>query len=158
MASAYQAIVQRPGDLWIGWIAGIPGISAQATTHDGLLENLRATLREASDVNCHQTLAPFDGTLEEVSSVSVGSAADSGWAHCNMPRHVLLSHLLDEGCALIREGLHASWWANSSITRQCAVPDLTEFAFIGIHFDLVQKICRDLQIEELVATIVSRFR
>ena len=47
----YTAVVKQDGDLWIGWIEEIPGVNCQEKSREELLETLRATLREAIEMN-----------------------------------------------------------------------------------------------------------
>lgn len=47
----YTAAIQRDGDLWIGWVEEIPGVNAQGTTRQALLENLKSALTEALEMN-----------------------------------------------------------------------------------------------------------
>lgn len=51
MASSFTAVVQRDGNWWVGWIEEIPGVNAQATTREQLLEDLRVALIEALEMN-----------------------------------------------------------------------------------------------------------
>jgi predicted RNase H-like HicB family nuclease len=51
MNSLYTAVIKHDGDWWIGWIQEIPGVNCQEASRDGLLENLKITLREALEFN-----------------------------------------------------------------------------------------------------------
>jgi mRNA interferase HicA len=60
-----------------------------------------------------------------------------------MKRHVLLRHLSDNGCELLREGGKHSVYVNRDTRRSTTVPRHRE-----INDFLARKICRDLQISE----------
>ncbi len=47
----YTAVVKQDGECWIGWIEQIPGVNCQEQSRDELLETLRVTLQEATDMN-----------------------------------------------------------------------------------------------------------
>lgn len=47
MDSRYNAIVQRNGRWWVGWIKEIPGVNSQAHTRVELIANLQSALEEA---------------------------------------------------------------------------------------------------------------
>ena len=38
METGYTAIVKRDGDWWIGWVEEIPGVNAQETSKEELLD------------------------------------------------------------------------------------------------------------------------
>ena len=60
-----------------------------------------------------------------------------------MKRKVLLRHLREHGCLLLREGgRHSVYW-NPATKRTSTVPRHSE-----IHEFLARKICRDLDISE----------
>jgi predicted RNase H-like HicB family nuclease len=46
----YTAVVRRTADCWIGWVAEVPGVNAQAATRDELLADLRSALEEALEL------------------------------------------------------------------------------------------------------------
>ena len=58
-----------------------------------------------------------------------------------MRRRLLLAHLRDYGCELLREGRRHSIWFNLATNRQTSVPRHTE-----INEYMARKICRDLGI------------
>jgi mRNA interferase HicA len=58
-----------------------------------------------------------------------------------MKRRMLISHLLQHGCELVREGGNHSWWRLRATTRRSAVPRHAEVDDL-----LVKKICKDLGI------------
>jgi hypothetical protein len=67
MKESYSAVVKKSGDWWIGWIAEVPGVNCQESTHEELLESLRVTLREALELNRQEALeAAGDGYAEEL--------------------------------------------------------------------------------------------
>jgi hypothetical protein len=100
----------------------------------------------------------FDGSFEEIDSLPHRRGVEPGALDCNIKRHDLLSYLLNQGCVLMGEGASQSWWANPAKGRRCAVPHLTDLAFLGIDSHLAGKICRDLEIDELVDSIITPFR
>jgi predicted RNase H-like HicB family nuclease len=51
MSSQYNAIVQRDGPWWIGWIQEIPGVNSQGATREDLLDSLQSALTEALEMN-----------------------------------------------------------------------------------------------------------
>ena len=51
MTQTYTAVIKQSGSWWIGWIEEVPGINCQERTKEELLETLRATLREAVELN-----------------------------------------------------------------------------------------------------------
>lgn len=51
MGNNYTAVVKKSGKWWIGWIEEVPGVNCQERTRKNLLESLRATLREALELN-----------------------------------------------------------------------------------------------------------
>ncbi len=66
MQNEYTAVVQRDGDLWIGWIQEIPGVNAQGTTKEELMENLRSALIEILDMNRADARGAAGDDFEEV--------------------------------------------------------------------------------------------
>jgi mRNA interferase HicA len=56
-----------------------------------------------------------------------------------MKRRQLLRHLRANGCELLREGGHHSWWHNLEQNRRSAVPRHTEISNV-----LANKVCKDL--------------
>jgi len=57
MNTEYTAIIKQSGDWWIGWVEEIPGVNCQEKTHEGLLESLRITLKEALEFNRQDAIA-----------------------------------------------------------------------------------------------------
>jgi predicted RNase H-like HicB family nuclease len=51
MPNTYNAITNRDGDWWIGWIEEIPGVNCQERTREELLETLKVTLKEVLEFN-----------------------------------------------------------------------------------------------------------
>jgi mRNA interferase HicA len=58
-------------------------------------------------------------------------------------RRDLIRHLIQHGCAMLREGGRHSWWHNPVLNRRSAVPRHTE-----VNELLARKICKDLGIPE----------
>jgi mRNA interferase HicA len=58
-----------------------------------------------------------------------------------MKRSVLLAHLREHGCELLREGARHSWWHHPVLNKRSAVPRHNEVIDI-----LARKICKDLGI------------
>ncbi|HEY8751140.1 MAG TPA: type II toxin-antitoxin system HicB family antitoxin [Tepidisphaeraceae bacterium] len=65
--STYNAIIQRDGEWWIGWVEEIPGVNSQGATREELLENLRSALEEAIEMNRADARAAAKGGFEEAS-------------------------------------------------------------------------------------------
>ena len=42
----YRAIIKEVDDWWIGWLVDLPGVNAQETTKEGLIEALRIGAQE----------------------------------------------------------------------------------------------------------------
>lgn len=63
----YTAVIQRDGPWWIGWVEEIPGVNAQGSTREELVENLRSALSEALEMNRADALAAAADDHEEVS-------------------------------------------------------------------------------------------
>lgn len=61
-----------------------------------------------------------------------------------MKRQYLISHLLKEGCMLIREGAKHSVFFNPSMKKSSTVPRHNE-----VNDFLARKICRDLGVKEI---------
>lgn len=66
LMNEYTAAIQRDGDLWIGWIEEIPGVNGQGTTREELLEDLRAALIEALELNRESARSAAGSDFEEV--------------------------------------------------------------------------------------------
>jgi predicted RNase H-like HicB family nuclease len=67
MAAKYNAVIQRHGEWWIGWIEEVPGVNSQGKTREELLDNLRDALEEAIEMNRADAKAAATGAFEEVS-------------------------------------------------------------------------------------------
>lgn len=67
MTAGYSAVVQKDGDVWIGWVEEVPGVNSQGQTREELLENLRDALLEALEMNRADARAAARGAFEEVS-------------------------------------------------------------------------------------------
>lgn len=59
-----------------------------------------------------------------------------------MKRKILIRHLSQQGCVLLREGSRHSIWKNKSSREMAAVPRHNEVKEI-----MVRKICKDLGIK-----------
>jgi len=57
MNNEYTAVIKQDGEWWIGWIEEVPGVNCQERTREDLIESLRVTLREASDLNKEDALS-----------------------------------------------------------------------------------------------------
>ena len=53
----YTAVMKQGGDAWIGWVQEVPGVNAQESSRDELLTSLKASLREALEMNRADALA-----------------------------------------------------------------------------------------------------
>ena len=51
MANTYTAITKKDGGWWIGWIEEVPGVNCQERTREELIASLKATLKEAIELN-----------------------------------------------------------------------------------------------------------
>jgi predicted RNase H-like HicB family nuclease len=67
MESNYNAIIQRDGKWWIGWVEEVTGVNSQGATRDELMDNLRSALKEALKMNRADAVAAVKGEYEEVS-------------------------------------------------------------------------------------------
>jgi hypothetical protein len=65
MRTDYTAVVKQVGAWWIGWIEEILGVNCQESTHEELLNSLRATLREALELNKEDALAAAGADFQE---------------------------------------------------------------------------------------------
>ena len=63
---AYNAIIRRDGEWWIGWIEEVPGVNSQGATREELLDNLREALSEALEMNRHDARSAAGSDFEEV--------------------------------------------------------------------------------------------
>jgi predicted RNase H-like HicB family nuclease len=68
--ATYQAVIQRDGDWWVGWVEEIPGVNSQGATREELLENLQSALEEAIEMNRADALAAATGAYEEASLIA----------------------------------------------------------------------------------------
>ncbi|MBK1642670.1 hypothetical protein CKO12_12475 [Chromatium okenii] len=57
MNPVYTAVVKQEDDCWVGWIEEVPGVNCQEKTHEGLLDSLRITLKEAIEFNREDALS-----------------------------------------------------------------------------------------------------
>jgi len=63
---AYNAIIRRDGEWWIGWIEEVPGVNAQGATREELMANLREALLEALEMNRDEARNAAGSDFEEV--------------------------------------------------------------------------------------------
>ena len=68
--ATYQAVIQRDGEWWVGWVEEIPGVNSQGATRAELLENLQSALEEAIEMNRADARAATTGAYEEASLVA----------------------------------------------------------------------------------------
>ena len=64
--STYTAVVKHDGDWWIGWVEEVPGVNAQESTREELLDSLRAVLQEALEMNRAEARAAAGSGYEEL--------------------------------------------------------------------------------------------
>jgi predicted RNase H-like HicB family nuclease len=62
----YTAVIQKDGNLWVGWIEEITGVNSQGSTREELLENLQSALTEALQMNRLDALNAAGNVFEEV--------------------------------------------------------------------------------------------
>ncbi len=67
MNANYNAVIQRDGKWWIGWVEEVPGVNSQGATRHELIKNLRSALKEALEMNRADAVAAVKGEHEEVS-------------------------------------------------------------------------------------------
>jgi predicted RNase H-like HicB family nuclease len=65
MHEEFSAVIKQDGKWWIGWIEEIPGVNCQEATHDGLIENLKITLKEALEFNRREALEAAESNYKE---------------------------------------------------------------------------------------------
>ncbi len=63
---AYNAIIQKDGPWWIGWVEEVPGVNSQGATRDELLANLREALEEALEMNREDARKAAGESFEEI--------------------------------------------------------------------------------------------
>jgi predicted RNase H-like HicB family nuclease len=51
METSFNAVIQRDGRWWVGWVEEVPGVASQGETREELLENLQSALAEALEMN-----------------------------------------------------------------------------------------------------------
>ena len=81
--ASYTAVIRQDGACWIGWSAEIPGVNAQESSREELLESLRDVLREALEFNRNDALeAAGPGAKELCSACETQRSAslpDGSW-------------------------------------------------------------------------------
>lgn len=65
MNQQYTAVIKHDAGWWIGWIEEIPGVNCQESTRAELVETLRATLKEALDLNRDEAIRSAGKNFEE---------------------------------------------------------------------------------------------
>ena len=65
MEKEYTAVIKRDGDWWIGWIEEVSGVNCQEATHEGLIESLKVTLREALEFNRQEAISAAESDYSE---------------------------------------------------------------------------------------------
>jgi hypothetical protein len=65
MHEEFSAVIKQDGKWWIGWIEEIPGVNCQEATHDGLIETLRITLKEALEFNRREAIEAAQSNYKE---------------------------------------------------------------------------------------------
>ena len=65
MNANYTAVLKEDTGWWIGWIEEVPGVNCQEKTRDELIESLRATLREALELNRSDAIDAAGDDFEE---------------------------------------------------------------------------------------------
>ncbi|MDF0650734.1 MAG: hypothetical protein P0121_04580 [Nitrospira sp.] len=51
MQQNYTTAIKQDAGWWIGWIEEVPGVNCQEASREGIVETLRAALREALELN-----------------------------------------------------------------------------------------------------------
>ncbi len=68
----YNAVIERHGDGWIGWIRDVPGVNCQEKTRAALLKTLRVTLAEALEFQQAGALRTSDEDFLEAAVHELG--------------------------------------------------------------------------------------
>lgn len=66
LMNQYTAAIQQDGELWVGWIEEIPGVNGQGASRAELLDDLRAALIEALQMNRDAAKSAAGSDFEEV--------------------------------------------------------------------------------------------
>jgi predicted RNase H-like HicB family nuclease len=66
ISPAYNAVIRRDGDWWIGWIEEVSGVNCQGATREELVANLREALSEAIEMNRLDARGAAGSDFEEV--------------------------------------------------------------------------------------------
>jgi len=64
--ASYTAVIRQDGPWWIGWVEEVPGVNAQESSREELLESLRDVLREALEFNRNDALEAAGPGAEEL--------------------------------------------------------------------------------------------
>jgi hypothetical protein len=65
-SSSHAAVIRKHRPWWIGWVEEIPGVNAQETSREAILESLRDVLREALEFNRLDALESAGPGAEEL--------------------------------------------------------------------------------------------
>ena len=63
--STYTAVIKHNAPWWIGWVAEVPGVNAQAASREQLLDDLRSALAEAIEFNRAEARRAAETDYEE---------------------------------------------------------------------------------------------
>lgn len=66
MNQNYTAVVKKDGDWWIGWVEEVPGVNAQESSREMLLDSLREILAEALAMNREEARQAAGSVYEEL--------------------------------------------------------------------------------------------
>ncbi|WP_094556618.1 hypothetical protein [Synechococcus sp. 1G10] len=66
MSQNYTAVIKQDGDWWIGWVEEVPGVNAQESNRESLLDSLREILSEALAMNREEARQAAGGGYEEL--------------------------------------------------------------------------------------------
>ena len=69
VANRYTAVTKQDGDWWIGWVEEVPGVNCQERTREDLLVSLKATLKEALQLNREEAIKAATSDYTEVELV-----------------------------------------------------------------------------------------
>jgi predicted RNase H-like HicB family nuclease len=65
MNNEYTAVMKEEGGWWIGWIEEVPGVNCQERSREELIESLKATLKEALELNKQDALKAAGSDFHE---------------------------------------------------------------------------------------------
>ncbi|HKV97317.1 MAG TPA: type II toxin-antitoxin system HicB family antitoxin [Gammaproteobacteria bacterium] len=67
MQTSYTAVIKQNCPWWIGWVEEVPGVNCQEASREELLESLRTTLAEATEMNREEARRAAGKGYEELS-------------------------------------------------------------------------------------------